>query len=154
MSDMSPVAVVQAYNSALLAAMAAGSREAVIAAVGPYLHPDATCRESSGLPWGGLYHGGGTGIGDLFEAGSLALQAFHSNWGAPVQASALADDEYLSDGRVVTRRAWMTFPATVRHDALSVPLIDRYLITDGLITEIEVYFFDVPEMIDRFDFVS
>ncbi|MEV6349725.1 hypothetical protein [Actinoplanes sp. NPDC051851] len=144
---MENITLVRAYNAALAGAMAAGGDPDVVqAAVDPYLTPGAVCRETPALPWGGTFTGGSRGIRDLCVAGTAALVAFAEAAGAPVTA---APDSYAADGDVVFRTTAMRFPATPAHEALDVPVIDRYVVADGRIDAIDVFFFDVPAMLDR-----
>jgi hypothetical protein len=145
--DDPAIALVRAYNAALHSSMAAGDPEGIRVAVEPFLTTDAVCNETPALPWGGKWVGG-AGFKGMFEAGLAAFGTLVETTGQPPSASDPADDEYMSLGNVVIRRYAMVFPSGAGDDPLTMVCLERYTVADGLIAEIDVFFFDVPAMVD------
>jgi hypothetical protein len=145
--DDPAVSLVRAYNAALHGSMSEGDPEGIRIAVEPFLTADAVCNETPALPWGGKWVGG-QGFKGMFEAGLAAFGSLVEATGQAPTASDPADDEYMALGDVVIRRYGMVFPVSAGDEPLNMVCLERYTVTGGLIAEIDVFFFDVPAMVD------
>jgi ketosteroid isomerase-like protein len=93
-----------------------------------FLHPNVTLREPPYLPFGGTYHGPDEFIGVLAEA-----SAYLDVTGFEVISIVAGED------RVVLL---MSFP--LRRSGERVEITEHWTVTDGLVTEVQVFWFSVP----------
>jgi hypothetical protein len=155
-TDLNPhVATIQAYNAALYAAMGTGEIDQYGPLIAPYLTADSVCRETPALPWGGTWVGleGYLGMfakGMEVMASSAAAAAPETPVDTTVEGTDPVADEYLVLDDVVVRKYSLTLGANASHAALSMECLERYTMVGGLISEIDVFFFDVPAIVEHF----
>lgn len=135
------VALVRAYNQALSDNLT--DLTALRAGLAPYLKEDTVCMEPASAPWGGTWVGL-DGFMRMFTIGARVIaDRFADGLPGPGQPEAFETaDEYVVEGDVVIRRWVLDVPATASQPAISLPCIERYVVTGDKIDKIEVFFFD------------
>jgi hypothetical protein len=135
------VALVRAYNDALLNNM--GDLSALRAAIAPFLTDHTVCLEASSAPWGGTWVGV-DGFMAMFSIGQEAMADRYTE--SPETLFEPEDDQYVVDGDIVMRRYVLAVPGSSTQPPITMPCIERYVVTGERIDEIEVFFFDTAAL--------
>jgi ketosteroid isomerase-like protein len=93
------------------------------------LHPDVVVYEADALPYSGTYHGV-EGFGQMMEGLSRAFDLQVNKY------------EVLDAGDTVIARMDISLTARSSGRSVSMPIVELYRFTDGLISEVDIFYKD------------
>ncbi|KXX58793.1 hypothetical protein AZG88_08020 [Rhodococcus sp. LB1] len=107
-----------------------------------FLAEDAVCHEASNLPWGGSWSGI-DGFVEMFGAFARSMEEAPNVTATGVSAGPAS---LMARGELVFREYSLVVPTTGNHPS-EHPCIERYLIENGRIQSIAVFFFDTTALV-------